>query len=193
MSYIWEVNNFVNLYLNNFIINNDLEKVIWFTADFPIFFLPIFMLTAWLYFTFKTYKKEKRENLLYIFYSVIISITITNIVKSFFILERPNIIIEPILEKIPNNSFPSDHATVSFAFLFSLYAAWYKKTFWIFWIFVILMNFSRISWWLHWFFDILAWAVIWLIWTIFIFKNKKNKYIQKVNKFFFKITDFLKI
>lgn len=81
------------------------------------------MLTAWLYFTFKTYKKEKRENLLYIFYSVIISITITNIVKSFFILERPNIIIEPILEKIPNNSFPSDHATVSFAFLFSLYAA----------------------------------------------------------------------
>lgn len=193
MSYIWEVNNFVNLYLNNFIINNDLEKVIWFTADFPIFFLPIFMLTAWLYFTFKTYKKEKRENLLYIFYSVIISITITNIVKSFFILERPNIIIEPILEKIPNNSFPSDHATVSFAFLFSLYAAWYKKTFWIFWIFVILMNFSRISWWLHWFFDILAWAVIWLIWAIFIFKNKKNKYIQKVNKFFFKITDFLKI
>jgi membrane-associated phospholipid phosphatase len=38
--------------------------------------------------------------------------------KFFIIEERPDSIIKPILEHVPDNSFPSDHATVSFAFLF---------------------------------------------------------------------------
>jgi membrane-associated phospholipid phosphatase len=80
---------------------------------------------------------------------------------------------------------------VSFAFLFWIYAAGYKKTFWIFFPFVILMNFSRIAGWLHWFFDIFVWMLLWLISVIFIFKNSKNKIIEKINSLLFIIAWFM--
>jgi undecaprenyl-diphosphatase len=49
-----------------------------------------------------------------------------------------------LINHVPDASFPSDHATVSFAFLSALLFANYKKIFWIFLPFVILMNISRI-------------------------------------------------
>lgn len=193
LNIIWTINNEITVYLNNFILENGLEKIIWFLSDWPIFFLPIFLLSAWIFYTYKNPNQEKKENILYIFYSIVVGMIFNSISKLFIVEQRPDIAIKPILEHVPDNSFPSDHATVSFAFLFALYVAWYKKTFWFFIPFVILMNFSRIAGGLHWFFDIVVWAILWLVWTIIIFKNTKNKYIKKLNNLILTITKFIKL
>ena len=191
---IWKINNFITIYLNNFILNNHLEKIIWFFSDSPIFFLPIFFWATWLFFRFKkTWDQEKKwkKNILLIIYSIISAMILNWFLKIFIVEHRPEKLITPILQHIPDNSFPSDHATISFSFLFALYFAWYKKTFWIFLPFVIFMNFSRIAWWMHWFFDIFVWMILWLFSAIFIFKSLKNKiFLQKTSEF---ILNFAKI
>ena len=48
------------------------------------------------------------------------------------------------MSHVPDASFPSDHATVSIAFLTSLFLANYKRIGLIFLPFVIIMNLSRI-------------------------------------------------
>ncbi len=193
MNLIWDINNSIAIYLNNFVINNHLEKIIWVFSDAPIFFLPVFLFWAWLYWTFKEKNNEKKENLLYIFYSVVVWLILNTFLKIFIFEHRPEWIIKPILAHVPDNSFPSDHATVSFSFLFALYAAWYKKTFWLFLPFVLFMNFSRIAGGIHWFFDIFVWFILWIIAVIFVFKNTKNKYVLKLNQFILKIMSFIKL
>jgi len=193
MNLIWYINNSVSIYLNNFILNNHLEKVIWVFSDAPIFFLPLFLFWAWLYWTFKEKNDTKKEGLLFILYSIIASVIINTFVKLFVFENRPDTLINPILQHIPDNSFPSDHASVSFAFLFALYASGYKKTFWVFSPFVILMNFSRIAGWLHWFWDVIVWLFLWLIAVIIIYKNSKNKYVLKLNSFILKIMSFVRL
>jgi len=193
MNIIWEINNRITYFLHNLVVENKLEWIIAFFADTPIFFLPIFLLFVWLYSNFKTKNESEKEWALLITYSVLISIIFNSIIKLFVIEERPDSIITPILKHVPDNSFPSDHATVSFAFLFAIYAAGYKKTFWLFMPFVIIMNFSRIAWGLHWFFDILVWALLWLFAVIFIFKIKNNQIISKLNLFIIKIMSYIKL
>jgi membrane-associated phospholipid phosphatase len=67
------------------------------------------------------------------------------LIQQVFHFDRPESIVQPLIEHIPDNSFPSDHAAVSFAFLFAILFSNYKKTFLIFFPFVILMNLSRIA------------------------------------------------
>jgi len=193
MNIFEQINSSVAVYLNNFVLQNHLEKIIWFFSDAPIFFLPVFLLWAWLYWTFKVKDNSKKENILFVFYSIVVAMILNAIIKIFVSIDRPESVIKPILEHVPDKSFPSDHATVSFAFLFALYAAWYKKTFWIFMPFVIIMNFSRIAGGIHWFWDIIVWMILWLIAVIFIFKNTKNKIFVSLNNFVLKIMNFIKL
>ena len=193
MNIFEQINDSIAIHLNNFVLQNHLEKIIWFFSDAPIFFLPVFLLWTWLYWTFKVKNNSKKENILFIFYSVIVAMILNAIIKIFVSIDRPESVIKPILEHVPDKSFPSDHATVSFAFLFALYFAWYKKTFWGFMPFVILMNFSRIAGGLHWFFDIVVWMIIGLLAVIFVFKNTKNKVFVSLNNFVLKITSFIKL
>ena len=185
------INRFVSSVLNHFVINNHLQALIWIFADLPIFFLPIFLIFLWLFYRFKNI--DKKSNLLYIFYINFLWIVINFIVHHLFYEKRPDTFITPILKHVPDNSFPSDHAVVSFAFLTALYLFWYKKTFWVFLPFVLIMNLSRIAWGLHWFFDVVVWALIWIFAAYFIYRIYKNKYIQNLNKFILKIASFLKL
>ena len=193
MNTIWDINNSVAIYLNNFVINNHLEKIIWLLSDAPIFFLPVFLLAAWLYWTFKEKNNTQKENILFIFYSIVSAMIFNAIIKIFVTVDRPESLIKPILEHVPDKSFPSDHATVSFSFLFALYAAGYKKTFWLFMPFVVLMNFSRIAGGIHWFWDIIVWMILGLIAVIIIFKNKKNIVLEKLNSFVFNVMSYIKL
>ena len=193
MNIFSEVNNNVAIFLNSFVLENNLEKVIWFFSDTPIFFLPIFLLWFWFYFTFKNYNKSKKQDLLFIFYSVILAMIFNAIIKIFVTIDRPESIIKPILTHIPDKSFPSDHATVSFAFLFALFAAWYKKTFWLFLPFVLIMNLSRIAGWIHWFWDVIVGMILGLISVIIIFKNKRNIIFERLNYFILKIMKYMKL
>lgn len=192
---IQEINNDITMFLNDFLIENKLEVFVWFMSDAPIFFLPVFLLWAWFYYTFKEKNNEKKSDLLNIFFATFIAVVINIIIQQFFShIQRPDTIIKPILEHVPDASFPSDHAAVSFAFLTGLFLAWYKKTFYLFITFVILMNFSRLAWGLHWITDVIVWALIWIITAIIFFKIiKHTKIIKKINNFIIKLMNYIRL
>lgn len=198
------LNETILIYLNSLLENKFIEKITIFLADIPIFFLPIFLLSSWFFYTFLKETppsipplnkgrtggvlEEKKNNLLFMFYSVILAILINLIIQHFFHFSRPEKVLEWVwkllLNHIPDASFPSDHASVSFAFLTALFLANYKKIWYIFAIFVIWMNFSRVILWVHWPFDIIVWALIWVL-SAFITFNffKKSKFFTSLNKF----------
>jgi len=189
-----EINNFFATTLNNFVINNNLEKCIWLFSDAPIFLLPIFLVISRLYYTFKEKNNSKKSDLLNIFFTTILAIIISSIIQQIITIDRPESIITPILQHIPDASFPSDHASVSFAFLFWILFAGYKKIFYIFLVPTIIMNFSRIAWWIHWFFDIIAGFMVWIIASIIIFKYfKYTKISMNINNFIIKILNYIKL
>lgn len=184
-------------YLNSFSANNNIATIVWVFADAPIFFIPIFLIITWI---LLTYKKEtrKKEDLLIIFYSTVFGILIALTIQHLIHLDRPENYIKTtwklLLKHIPDASFPSDHATVWFAFLTSLYFANYKKVFYSFLPFVILMLISRVIAWVHWPLDILAWIVIWIFSSYISFKFiKKLEIIKKLNKIILKIASFVKL
>ena len=193
MEHFLNINHIVSSYLNSFVIHYNLQKFIWFFADFPIFFIPIFLVVAWLYYTFKDNNIEKKKDLILIVFAPILWIIINLIIQHFIHLQRPETFVKPILSHIPDASFPSDHAVVSFAFLFSLYVYGYKKIFWMFLPFVILMNLSRIAGGIHWFFDVVVWLIISLLVVIFICKVKNKKIIVKIQDFILKIASLIKL
>ena len=188
-----QVNEFVSLKLNNFVKENKLEKEVWFFADFPIFFLPIFLISAWFYYRFKDNNLEKRRDLIYIFFGPFFAIIINLIIQHIVHISRPETFIKPILQHIPDASFPSDHASVSFSFLTALYLFWYKKLFWLFLPFVILMNLSRIAGWIHWFLDVIAWMLIWICSSYLVWKLKDKKIFIKITDLILKIAGLLKL
>lgn len=198
------INEELLIFLNSLMNYIIIEKLVLFFSDTPIFFLPIFLVYYWIYYTYnKKYLLNeksiiKKEKLLLIFYSTIIWIIINLIIKNFIHFERPEKALEwvwkLILNHIPDASFPSDHATVSVAFLISLFFAWYKKI-WLFFIsFVILMIISRVIIWVHWPFDIVVWTVIWIFSSYITFKYlAKINIVNKINKNIIKLTKYIKL
>jgi undecaprenyl-diphosphatase len=120
------------------------------------------------------------------------------IIKQFVSIDRPETVLEWVwkllLKHIPDASFPSDHSAVSTAFLLSLFYTNYKKIWYLFLIFTILMCTSRIILWVHWPFDILAGILVWVLSAIISFKVLKwNKYVDIFNKFILKLANYLKL
>ena len=198
---MFELNKEILIYINSFLQFDFWKNFSYLFSDWPIFFLPVFLVWAWLFWNFKLKKEEsveKKKDLLFIFYSIVFALSTNLLFQRFFHFDRPEwscpIDWKLIIDHYPDASFPSDHATVSFSFLFSLYLAWYKRTFWIFLPFVICMNFSRIMVCVHWPFDILVWVLVWIIWAFLVFKFLKDlKIFEKLNNFILKISSFLKL
>jgi len=199
---IMEINKQLLNYFNSF---SDIELIwenIGILADSPIFFLPIFLVWAWIYYSFinkpSSEKNEKKSNLIFIVYWVIFSILVSLLIQQFVHLDRPELHLinswKLLMEHLPDASFPSDHATVSFAFLTWLFLANYKKIWLVFLPFVLIMNISRIIAWVHWPFDILAWSLVWIFTMVFMFKYwKKCKILININKFIIKIMNYIKL
>lgn len=166
-------------------------------ADTPILFLPIFLTLYWLYYTFKNKNIEKKEELLLIFFSALLGISISLIIQQFVHIDRPEDYIswtwKLLLKHIPDASFPSDHATVASAFLFSILFYWYKKSFWILLVLFIFMLLSRVIAWVHWPLDILAWIFVWLFSAVIIFKLRNKKFVKSLNFAIIKIMNFIKL
>lgn len=204
-----EINKELLISLNSLTQYEFVQTFVLCFADTPILFLPIFLISLWIYFTYKknttiiseinlTKNLLEKENLIYIFYSAVLWIIISLIIQQIVHIDRPEEAIKWVwmllLDHIPDASFPSDHATVSVAFLTSLFLAWYKKTWFIFTPFVIFMLLSRIILWVHWPFDILVWSLVWIFSSFVVFKYiTKIKTINKVNKFLIKIMSFIKL
>ena len=83
-----------------------------------------------------------------IFYADILSGGIAILIQQFIYEERPLAFLQGrgmfILSHIPDNSFPSDHATIGTAFLVAVYLFGYKKSFYYLLPFFILMFLARV-------------------------------------------------
>ena len=147
-------------------------------ADLPIFFLPCFLWGMWLYYTFVNQEKDKRTHLLHILYACIVGMILSFVIKQFVDIERPESYIEStrslLLWKIPEKSFPSDHATISFAFTTALFFTKFYKVGYIFLPLVIIMNLSRIIVGVHWPLDIIAWSILGVFSAIIFFSRLRE-------------------
>ncbi|PZM86425.1 hypothetical protein DLH72_00925 [Candidatus Gracilibacteria bacterium] len=193
-----ELNKEILIYINSFLQSPFWFKFSYIFSDGPIFFLPIFLVGAWIFWTYKIKNNDKKKVLLFIFYTTLFAVLSNLIFQRFFHFERPEgfcpIDGRLIIDHIPDASFPSDHAAVSFAFLFALFLAGYRKTALVFAPFVIFMNLSRIMACVHWPFDILAGALVGIIWAFIVFKLlKQTKIFDKLNNFILKISSFIKL
>jgi len=159
---------------------------IWLLADFPIFFLPIFLTGLWLYYTFKNSTYDKRVELMHLFYTCVLGLIFSYIIKQFVDIQRPESYLDQtqslIMGTIPAKSFPSDHATISFAFTTWLFFTGFKRVGYVFLPFVIVMNISRIIVWVHWPLDIVAWMITWIFAsTVFFYFVSKGKLVKKLD------------
>jgi len=171
---------------------------IWLIADLPIFFLPIFLTWMWLYHTFIKKDDTMRLKLLHIFYACVLGVVCSYIIKQFIQIERPDSYLEVtgnlIMSHLPENSFPSEHANVSFAFLTALFLSWFKKVGWYFLPFVLLMNISRIIVWVHWPLDIIVWTIVWITSAIVFMKHiVKLKLVKTLDLIIIKIMKSIKL
>lgn len=186
----------ISSYLNSFLENEIIANIVFYMADLPVFAIPVFFISFWLYYTYKK-DNEKKHNLLNIFYAIWFCVIINFLIQHVYYVDRPMQSLQNawrlILDHIPNASFPSDHAGVSITFLTWIFLFWYKKTFYLLLPFFIGMNLSRMIWWIHWPSDILFWSLIWMFIAFIFHKFQNLNIIKKTNNFFIKIANFLKL
>ena len=200
---MWEYNVELFQFMNELTRFEIIEMIVPRMADIPIFFLPLFLTSAWIYYTFWSKfqwdaRYNLRENLMFIFYACVVVYIFSHIIKMFIYIDRPETAITEagklLLYKIPDVSFPSDHASISIAFLTALYFMHYKKIFWIFLPFVITMNFSRVVAWVHWPTDIMWGLLIWIL-AGYIGTRvlPQIKFVKKINSLIIKVLSYIKL
>lgn len=185
------INKEILVSLNSLTEIKFIADIVYVFADVPVFLIPLFLAWYWIY---KRNDSQEKKKLLLTFYSVIFAVLINIIIQQFVHLERPETALsgasKMILNHIPDASFPSDHAAVSIAFLTSIFLFWFVRIFLIFLPLFIIMNLSRIIWWVHWPFDILVWSIIWIISAFIIYKWKDFIIFEKINSFVFRVAKF---
>jgi len=164
---ITEFNTVIIQYLNWLITNNTIQNLVFLFADLPIFLLPVFLVITWLFIRFKKDNNlGLKQDLVLIVIWIVLALIINLILQIFIKVDRPETALNSakfLLEHLPDWSFPSDHASVSIAFLTGLFLSWYNRIAKVFLVLSIMMLVFRVAWWVHWPTDIIAWSIIWLI------------------------------
>ncbi len=180
-----------------------LSKIIPLLADIFVFSYPIYLIYLYFFTTDRIKRWQKlshqykdrlhKYNALSILFSFIWSIAINYIIKAFIEQPRPyqvlHLTTNPkeslILNSIPTDSFPSDHAAVGMTIAITTLLLWYhhknKKiiAIWrIFLCFAMIMDISRITIWVHRPVDIVAGSVIWAIVAMIINYNPIQKWLS---------------
>lgn len=171
-------------------------------SDVFVFTYPIFL--VWLYVMWWIKRNSYyKKTALFIFSGTFLSICLNVFIQFFVDKTRPNFVLwlvdektESILHKfLPSSSFPSDHAAVSMWFAMATLFRWIKnrdrKIIWfgiIFFLFSLIMGFSRITIAVHWPTDIIWGMIVGLI-VIIVLSNKKifnlfDKIFEKIAVFF---------
>lgn len=179
----WNQNT--SLILNSLTENSIMRIILPYFADVPIFTIPIFLVSYWIYATIRWESKIK-ETLLMIFYADILSGGIAILIQQFIYEERPLAFLQGrgmfILSHIPDNSFPSDHATIGTAFLVAVYLFGYKKSFYYLLPFFILMFLARVIWGIHYPLDILWGITVGIVAGYIIYKIKNHPILGNINQ-----------
>lgn len=189
-----EINIPLLQYLNNFTESEIIAFIVYNMADLPIFILPIFLVWYWIY---RRKNNEEKKKLLFIFYSTFVAIVISICIQQFVDLDRPETSLETtgklILDHIPDNSFPSDHASVGIAFVSSLFFFWFTKLAIGVLPFFIIMLISRVVGWVHWPFDIIAGTFVWILSAFLVYKWQNLNIFKKINNFILDIARYFKL
>ncbi len=185
-------------FFNQFSRSDFISPIATLFADSPIFFLPLFLLYSWISYSYWNKSKESKKSLLFIFYSCVIAIIFSLTIQQFVSIDRPETAITEawklLLKHIPDASFPSDHASVSIAFITWLFLTWYRKTFWSFLPFVIIMLISRIIAGVHWPLDIVAGIGVWIFSGYISIKFLSQiKFVKKLNSFIIQALSYIKL
>lgn len=182
--------------LNSLTQYSIIKNVAMLFADLPIFFIPMFLVWFWVLHHKKS-ETSKKENMLFIFYSIVLAVSINITIQQFVNLERPETHLknawELLLNHIPDASFPSDHAAVAASFISAIFLFWYKRSALTILPFFIIMLLSRIIAWVHWPLDIIAWIIVWIISSYTIFKFQNFYLFKNINKLALKIASFIKL
>lgn len=101
-------------------------------------------------------KGKNRSDSLFIFFLTVLSIEISYIVSSQVYFPRPFELYETLLSRVPQNTFPSQHAATLFAFTSGFIYKKRKKLALIFFTITLLNTFARIFVGFHFPLDILA-------------------------------------
>ncbi|EKE26001.1 MAG: hypothetical protein ACD_4C00479G0001 [uncultured bacterium (gcode 4)] len=165
-------------------------------SDFWVILVAFFLLYLWLYWVFKKTDDSKKASLL-IFYSIAFSFLVYILINQWFPLRpRPETIsaIKPLVDHLPDNSFPSWHAIFAWAAILAIYFYSKRKYFWIILIFSLIMLVCRIIAGVHYPADILAWLIIWLIWSFAVYKVKDFRFMKEyLLSFPIKIAKYIKL
>jgi membrane-associated phospholipid phosphatase len=176
------------------------ETLVWlipFLADVFVFVYPVYLIILFIWWIVKK-KFYYQSSALFTFFATLFAVCINIFIQFFVDKARPLVVLwlsdlktETVLHKfLPTSSFPSDHAAVWMAFASAIFFRWLKNKdrkfiVWgiIFYIFSLVMSFSRIAAWIHWPTDVIAWSIVWIVVTMILF-NKKifNRFENKINK-----------
>jgi undecaprenyl-diphosphatase len=167
-------------------------------ADSPIFFLPLFLVTAWLYYTFYNKNNDGRVKLLHVFYGCVFGVILSYTIKLFIDIDRPELYAKEatnlLLSSLPEKSFPSEHANVSMAFTTGLFLVGWKKVASIFLPFALVMNLCRIIVGVHWPADIFVGTLLGIIAAVIFFGYiSQLKLVKKLDSFIIKIMKIIKL
>jgi len=166
-------------------------------ADVFVFTYPVYLVALYLYGIGKKenyYKEASLMLFLWGFWSMFVNV----VIQSFVNKARPDVVLDLfvngrdalLLQDLPTNTFPSDHAAMSAA-IATVTLLWGiknkdKKFIWIslpLALFAIIMWFGRMTVGIHRPTDILAGTIIWIIVSLFIFQ--KNIF-ARLRKYLFK-------
>lgn len=173
------------------------EPLVWlipFLADVFVFVYPVYLLVLFVWGTVKK-KFHYQSSALFTFFAVFFSICVNIFIQFFVDKLRPSVILwlsdlkaqTALHEFLPTSSFPSDHAAVSMAFASAVFFRWLKNKdrkfiIWgiVFYIFSLVMSFARVTSWVHWPTDVIAWSIVWIIVTWILFN--KHIFVLRENR-----------
>lgn len=151
-------------------------------SDSEVILVAIFLVLLWLYWTYKKQNEFKEKSLL-LFYSIAFSFIIYVLLNLWLPARpRPETVsaIRPLVDHLPDNSFPSWHAIFAWASVIWAYSFLKKK--WISAIFLLisaLMLLSRVMAWIHYPWDVIVWFLIWSFFSYIFCLFSSSAYIKK--------------
>jgi len=166
---ILEIDQQVFLYLNSLLVGKSavLDALVKFSGIYLIYGLPVILLALW--FLYPAHRKELFLSLIACLFSWFVVTKLA--VPSIWFRARPDLALigaKELLFHRPDYSFPSDHATALFAFVFGLYAFGWRRAAGWFLAYTLLIVTARVALGTHFPLDIIAGAVSALIGVLLI-------------------------
>ena len=156
--------------------NTVLDGIMLFSAQFIVFFTPIFLLYLWFR---QGDRPEDRKMVMLVFVSILLALVVSVSISLFYYHPRPFVlgIGTSLLHPAPDSSFPSDHTTSVFAAAFPLlFSVRYRRYGGAFFGLALLVGFSRIFCGVHYPLDIAGSFTVSLIVSGILFTYRERIY-----------------